>query len=64
MHNNVELFKLSSSNWQNKTDYPYSMDINFYSILAVKNKFIIFGGQVKSMKVLKKKKTQKNHGND
>ena len=51
-HNHVELFSLSSSKWENKKDYPYSKDIYSYSILAVENKFIIFGGWSHIRKVL------------
>ena len=51
-HTHVELFSLSSSKWQIKNDYPYSKDINSYSILAVERKFIIFGGYSRKRKVL------------
>ena len=51
-HNHVELFSLSSSKWQIKKDYPYSKRIDYYSILAVERKFIIFGGYSYKRKVL------------
>ena len=51
-NNHVELFTLSSSKWRIKRDYPYSMDIHWYSILAVEKKFIIFGGKSYIRKLL------------
>ena len=50
-HSRVELFSLTSSIWQNKKDYPYAMNICFFSILAFQKKFIIFGGQKSQRKV-------------
>ena len=43
-HSHVELFTLSNLKWQNKADYNFTNDIYAYSILAVEEKFIIFGG--------------------
>ena len=43
-HSHVELFTLSNSKWQNKRDYNFTNDIYAYSILALEEKFIIFGG--------------------
>ena len=51
-HNHTELFTLASSKWQVREDYPYSKDINTYSILAVEKKFVIFGGRSYKRKVL------------
>ena len=51
-HSHVELFTLSNSKWQVKTDYPYSKDIYYHSILAVEKNFIIFGGRSMKRKVL------------
>ena len=51
-HSHLELFSLASSKWQIKEDYPYSKNIYKYSILAVKRKFIMFGGWSDKRKVL------------
>ena len=51
-HANVELFTLSSSKWQIKKKYDYTIDISQYAILAVEKKFYIFGGRSAETKVL------------
>ena len=45
-HSKVELFTLSSSNWEIKRDYLYYSKIGIakYSIITVDKKFILFGG--------------------
>ena len=50
----VEQFTLSSSYWEYKKSYPYSINLGYYSILAFDKKFIIFGGLSEKMKVLTK----------
>ena len=64
-HTHVELFTLSSSKWETKKHYPYSMDIARCSILAVEKKFMTFGGWSDKRKALTKfvNKGIKIHGN-
>ena len=40
----VELFSLTTSKWQTKSDYPYSEDITGFSILSLDKKIFTFGG--------------------
>ena len=40
----VEIFSLSTSKWQTKSDFPYSEDITGFSILSMNKNFFTFGG--------------------